>query len=203
VACELHLGQRDSVTEIGVHRRRASLAGVQEKKGVSVRVGIVLVLSLLLHTSTALAQTARQGQFEVRGLAGYSTFIDESSQDHVVAGGSGHYYITRRFSVGPEFLYMYRNESDQDVTATAHFAWDFKGNSRVQPYVAGQVGVLRHFAPRFAVNSWTYGAGLGAKIALTSRLFLVPEFCIGIEPIFRATVGISYVVGHTHAAKGK
>jgi opacity protein-like surface antigen len=165
--------------------------------------GIVSLLLLLLHASTALAQSAERGQFELRGVGGYSTFIDESSQDHFVAGGSAHYYITRRLSVGPEFVYMYRNESDQDVTASAHVAWDFKGNSRVQPYVAGRIGVLRHFAPRFAVNSWAYGAGLGAKIALTDRLFLTPEFSIGIEPMFRATVGISYVVGHAHGARGK
>jgi hypothetical protein len=157
--------------------------------------GTLSLLLLLLYSSAALAQSARRGQFEVRGLAGYSTFIDESSQDHVVVGGSAHYYLTRRFSVGPELLYMYRNGSDQDITATANFAWDFKGNSRVQPYVAGQIGVLRHFAPRFAVNSWAYGAGLGVKIALTERLFVVPDFRIGVEPIFRATVGVSYVVG--------
>ncbi|MEX2302151.1 MAG: outer membrane beta-barrel protein [Bryobacterales bacterium] len=165
--------------------------------------GVVSLLLLLLHTSTALAQSARRGQFEVRGLGGYSTFIDESSQNHVVAGGSGHYYITRRLSVGPEFLYMYRNEFDQDITASAHVAWDFKGSSRVQPYVAGRIGVLRHFAPRFAVNSWAYGAGLGVKIALTDRLFLTPEFSMGVEPILRATVGISYVVGHTRGAAGE
>jgi hypothetical protein len=157
--------------------------------------GTLSLLLLLLYSSAALAQSARRGQLEVRGLAGYSTFIDESSQDHVVVGGSAHYYLTRRFSVGPELLYMYRNGSDQDITATANFAWDFKGNSRVQPYVAGQIGVLRHFAPRFAVNSWAYGAGLGVKIALTERLFVVPDFRIGVEPIFRATVGVSYVVG--------
>jgi hypothetical protein len=158
-------------------------------------LGAFSLLLLLLYSSAASAQSAQRGQFEVRGLAGYSTFIDESSQNHFVAGGSAHYYVTRRFSVGPELLYMYRNGSDQDITAAAHFAWDFKGNSRVQPYAAGQIGVLRHFAPRFAVNSWAFGAGLGIKIALSERLFLVPDFRIGAEPIFRATVGISYVVG--------
>ena len=60
-------------------------------------------------------------------------------------------------------LYLYRNDADQDITATAHFNWDFKGGSRVQPYLAGHIGVLRHYTPRFAVNSWTYGAGLGVR----------------------------------------
>jgi len=153
----------------------------------------------LLYCSLAAAQTARPGQAELRGLIGYSTFLDESPQNHFVAGGSAHFYLTRRFSVGPEVLYMYRNEFDEDVTATANFAWDFKGGPRVQPYVAGNVGVLRHYGGgpgvRFVVNDWSYGAGLGVKIALTDRLYLVPDFRIGLEPIFRATIGVSYAFG--------
>ena len=157
-------------------------------------IGIVFLV-LLLSPVTARAQSATRGQVEVRGITGYSTFLDESSQNHFVGGGSAQIYLTRRFSVGSEVLYMYRNEFDEDLIAAAHFAWDFKGNSRVQPYVAGHIGVLRHFAPRFSVNSPTYGAGLGVKITLTDRLALVPDFRLGVEPILRATIGINYVVG--------
>lgn len=154
---------------------------------------------LLLCCSIGAAQTARRGQTELRGLVGYSAFIDESPQNHMIAGGSAYIYVTRRFSVGPEVVYMYHNEFDEDVTATANFAWDFLGGPRAQPYVAGHVGVLRNYggAPgvRFEVNDWTYGVGLGVKIALTDRLYLVPDFRIGLEPIFRATIGISYAFG--------
>jgi hypothetical protein len=103
--------------------------------------------------------------------------------------------LTDRLSVGPEFLYMHRDSTDTDITASAQFAWDFLGGPRVQPYAVGNVGVLRHFATRFAVNSWSYGGGIGAKIALTKRLYLVPDFRIGLEPTVRATVGVSYVIG--------
>jgi hypothetical protein len=163
-----------------------------------MRYQYVLVL-LLLCCSISSAQTARRGQAEVRGLAGYSTFLDESPQNHFVAGGSAQVYLTRRFSIGPEVLYMYRNDFDKDVTVSANFAWDFKGGPRAQPYVAGHLGVLRHYggAPgiRFVVHDWSYGAGLGVKIALTDRLSLVPDFRIGLEPIFRATIGLSYSFG--------
>ena len=131
----------------------------------------------------------------MRGITGYSTFIDNSSQNHFVGGGSAHVYLTRRFNVGPEVLYMYRDDSDKDLTAAAQFAWDFMGNSRVQPYVAGHIGVLRHFTPRFSVNSKMYGVGLGVKIALTDRLSLVPDFRLGVEPNLRATIGLNYVFG--------
>ena len=157
-------------------------------------IGIVFFFRLLSPV-TARAQSATPGQVEVRGITGYSSFLDESSQNHFVGGGSAQFYLTRRFSVGPEVLYMYRNEFDKDVTAAAQFAWDFMGNSRVQPYVAGHVGALRQFAPRFSVNSPTYGAGLGVKVALADRLALVPDFRLGVEPILRATLGINYVIG--------
>jgi hypothetical protein len=157
------------------------------------------VAFLLLCCAIASAQTAQPGQTELRGMAGYSTFIDESPQDHFAAGGSAHFYLTRRFSVGPEFLYMYHNEFDKDITAAATFAWDFKGGPRAQPYVAGHVGVLRQYGGSpgvpFVVHDWSYGAGLGVKIALTRRLFLVPDFRIGLEPIVRATIGVNYVLG--------
>jgi hypothetical protein len=158
-----------------------------------MRIGTASFL-LLLCSAAALAQSAQRGQFEVRGIGGYATFIDESFQHHFFVGGSGHYYVTRRFSVGPEVLYLYRHQFDQDVAATAHFAWDFRGTARVQPYVAGHAGVLRHGAQRFAVNTWTWGVGLGVKISLTDRLFLAPDFRMGIEPIARATIGLGYIL---------
>ena len=148
-----------------------------------------------LAVSAVLAQSASRGQVEVRGVTGMSSFIDESFLNHFVGGGSVHFHVTDRLSVGPEFLYMRRDNTDTDITATAQFAWDFLGGPRVQPYAVGNVGVLRHFAPRFAVNSWTYGGGIGARIALTKRLYVVPEFRIGLEPTMRATVGLSYVIG--------
>jgi len=116
-----------------------------------------------------------------------------------VAGGATQVYLTRRLSVGPEALFMYRNEFDKDLTVSANVAWDFLGNSRAQPYVAGHAGVLRHYGGflgrRFTTSSPALGIGVGVKIALTRRLYLVPDFRMGTEPFVRATVGISYAFG--------
>lgn len=156
-------------------------------------------LPLLLSGSIALAQTAQRGQVEVRGITGYSSFLDESPQHHFVAGGATQVYLTRRFSVGPEALFMYRNEFDKDLSVSANVAWDFLGNSRAQPYVAGHAGVLQHYGGflgrRFTTSSPALGIGVGVKIALTRRLSLVPDFRMGTEPFVRATVGISYAFG--------
>lgn len=156
-------------------------------------------LLLLVSGSVALAQTAQRGQVEVRGITGYSSFLDESPQHHFVAGGSTQVYLTRWISVGPEVLFMYHNEFDKDLTVSANVAWDFLGGPRAQPYVAGHVGVLRNYGGfpglRFTTNSPEFGIGLGVKIALSPRLYLVPDFRMGTEPFVRATVGVSYVFG--------
>ena len=153
----------------------------------------------LLSGSMALAQTAHRGQVEVRGITGYSSFLDESPQHHFVAGGATQVYLTRRLSVGPEVLFMHRNEFDKDLTVSANVAWDFLGRGRAQPYVAGHVGTLWNFGGfpgrRFRTSSPEFGIGVGVKIALTRRLYLVPDFRMGTEPFVRATVGISYAFG--------
>ncbi len=39
---------------------------------------------------------AQQLPVQVAAGAGYATFLDESDQSHVTAGGSGRFYVTRR-----------------------------------------------------------------------------------------------------------
>jgi hypothetical protein len=167
--------------------------GMEKSLPMPVRASSLL---LLLSCSIALAQTAQRGQVEVRGITGYSTFIDESFQNHFVAGGSTQVYLTRRLSIGPEVLFMHRSEFDKDLSVSANAAWDFLGRSRAQPYVAGHIGVLRNYGGypgrRFTTSSPEFGIGLGLKIALTRRLCLVPDFRMGTEPFMRATLGISY-----------
>ena len=44
-----------------------------------MQLAAISMLLLLIATVGARAQSAVRGQFEVRGAAGYSTFIDESA----------------------------------------------------------------------------------------------------------------------------
>lgn len=132
---------------------------------------------------------------ELRGTFGYSAFADDSLLHHSVAGGSMRIYITRRFSVEPELLYMYRSKADQDVIFTPHVAFDFAGsNGRIKPYVIGGVGVLRHRSitgrGSFSSNSWSAGGGIGVKIFITKRIFISPEARLGWEPFLRVTGSI-------------
>lgn len=106
-------------------------------------------------------------------------------------------YMTRRFSLEPELLYMYHSKSDQDVVFTPNVAFDFAGsNRRIKPYVIGGVGVLRHRSLTgrgpFSSNSLSASGGVGVKIFLTRRLFISPEARLGWEPFLRVTGSIGY-----------
>src|SRR5215207_7463191 len=77
---------------------------------------------------------------EARATFGASGFGDELSYPHVVAGGSVRFYVTRRFSVEPELLYMRHSADDQDYLFTPGVAYDLSDpTKRVVPYVAGGV----------------------------------------------------------------
>lgn len=150
---------------------------------------------------------------EVKATFGAAGFGDELDAPHVVAGGSVRFYLTRRFSVEPELLYMRNGKEDQDYLFTPNVAFDLSDpTKRVVPYVAGGVGVFHHRGrflgndfntgqPRvFDTSSTTWAAtgGGGVKIFLSDRLFVAPDARLGVvggsEPTLRGTVSLGYVI---------
>ena len=156
-----------------------------------------LVLILLLWTSPASGEPQARAM-EVRGTIGYSNFLDEQPLHHLVTGGSARFYVTKRLAVEPEFLFMYRSSRDIDFQFIPNVVFDFtKRESRFQPYAIGGVGLQRHReltgTGYYWSNSWTGSAGIGTKIFLSDRLYLAPEFRLGLEPIVRITASVGYV----------
>ena len=160
---------------------------------------------------------AQQGELtppkvEVKATFGAAGFGDELDDPHVVAGGSVRLYLTRRFSVEPELLYMRHSSDDQDYLFTPGVAYDLTDpTQRVVPYVAGGVGVFHHRGrflgndfntgqPRFfdtSSTTWAATAGGGVKIFLSDRLFVAPDARLGFvgsEPTLRGTVSLGYVI---------
>jgi len=150
---------------------------------------------------------------EVKATFGAAGFGDELDTTHVVAGGAVRFYLTRRFSVEPELLYMRHSADDQDYLFTPGVAYDLSDpTKRVVPYVAGGVGVFHHRGrffgndfntgqPRvFDTSSTTWAAtgGGGVKIFLSDRLFIAPDARLGVvggsEPTMRGTVSLGYVL---------
>jgi hypothetical protein len=156
-----------------------------------------LLLTLLLWTSPAFGEPLA-GAMELRGTVGYSNFLDEEPLHHLVIGGSARFYVTNRLAVEPEFLFMYRSSRDIDFQVIPNVVFDFtKRESRFQPYAIGGVGLQRHReltgTGYYWSNSWTGSAGIGTKIFLSDRLYVAPEFRLGLEPIVRITASVGYV----------
>lgn len=106
-------------------------------------------------------------------------------------------YVTKRFSVEPEFVYMRDGVADQDRLFSLNVAYDITDPSkRGVFYAIAGGGVLSHRRSPSFDNGYTRGswnAGVGVKIFITKRLFVAPELRIGVEPIARATIGVGYV----------
>ena len=139
-------------------------------------------------------------------MFGASIFNDDS--EHIVVGGAVRAYVTKRFSIEPEFLYLRHSDNDEDHLIQPNVALDFTDpGKRFVAYGIAGLGVLHHkgrFVPRnfetgaprvvdVSIRTWTASAGGGVKIFLTNRLFVSPEFRVGREPTVRATINVGYV----------
>jgi len=156
-----------------------------------------LILGLLLWVSPAFSEPLA-GAMELRGTVGYSNFLDENPLYHLVTGGSARFYVTNLLSVEPEFLLVYRSSQDLDFHFIPNVVFEFtKRESRFQPYAIGGAGLQRHRELTgtgfYWSNSWTGSAGIGTKIFLSDRLYVAPEFRLGLEPIVRITASVGYV----------
>ena len=151
---------------------------------------LFFAIGALVCTMPAIAQR----QIDAKGSVGLASFVDESPEHHLLTGGSVRIYLTRRFSIEPEFLYLYRDKH-YDMILMPNFVWDF-GGSRVVPYVTGGLGLQRTtdtgFLQSYSHNEGVITAGAGVKFYLRDRWFIAPEARVGFEPHIRISAGIGY-----------
>lgn len=172
---------------------------------------LALGVCLVACVSPLFAQQRQQlksPRVEGKVIFGSATFGDDI--EHKVVGGAVRVYVTKRFSIEPEYLYLRHSENDQDHHFQPNVAFDFITDStgRLIVYGIGGVGVLHHKGERLSFNdfftgaprvvdtsftTWTATAGVGAKIFVTKRLFVSPELRVGREPTLRATINVGYV----------
>ena len=106
--------------------------------------------------------------------------------------------------IGPEVTYLSGEFDASNLTVTANMTFDIvrdDGRRRVVPYLAAGGGYLRQktlvgsgpgstsLVP-FTSSEGTMSAGVGARIALGSHMFVAPEFRLGWEPETRIAVTI-------------
>ncbi len=158
----------------------------------------LLVLVLLSISPVAFSQEPdKKPSPEASMIVGTSAFLDEDIPfDHFVIGASMRFYLSKRLSAGPQFLYTTGPDSDRDYSLVGNVAYDMISENKFVLYAVGGAGILHHSEgfgnTTFSDNEGTASGGIGAKLFLTERLFVTPEFRLGWEPLFTASIGIGY-----------
>jgi hypothetical protein len=165
-------------------------------KAAFLRMALLLVTGI---TSVQVVNAESLRQAEVRAIGGYVGFLDDGGTLNHWAGGSIRYFFTRRLAIEPEFLFLRESRADQDFHFIPNLVFEFfKNPGNVQPYLIGGVGLQRHRELTgtgfYSSNSAIFGGGLGAKIFVSDRWYVAPEFRIGWEPFFRITGSIGYII---------
>ena len=136
---------------------------------------------------------------EISAKFGYAAFPDNAFIPHFVVGGGPRFYLTRRFSVEPEILYMKGPGFDRDLALNLNCSMHFRPGSQMRPYLIGGVGILHHrnrirFAPEetFSGNDLSFGGGVGFKVMVSDRVFIAPEVRVGWNPFLMITSSVGY-----------
>lgn len=158
-----------------------------------------LVLSSVL-TVPAQQSELTPPKVETKLVLGGASFA-EPSIPHSIVGGAVRVYLTRRFSVEPEFLYMRHDRHDEDYFVQVNAAYDITDpRKRFVAYGIVGAGNFRNRSDfgrdgiDTSFKTWTASVGGGVKIFATKRLFIAPEVRVGREPDVRGTVSVGYVL---------
>ena len=144
----------------------------------------------------------------VEAVVGQSGFIDEAWDYFGTIGGGVRVFVTPRLAIGPEVAYLSGEFDASNLTVTANMTFDIvrdDGRRRIVPYLVAGGGYLRQktlvgggpgstaLVP-FTSSEGTMSAGVGARIALGSYMFVAPEFRLGWEPESRiaVTIGVRF-----------
>lgn len=161
-----------------------------------MRRGLLLCALLLGSAGWVVAQDGAP-RAEIKANYGGATFIFDDGGGHHLVSGAVRVYVTKRWSIEPEFVYMRDGVADQDRLFSLNAAYDITDPSeRAVFYAIGGGGVQSHrryppYDSGYTRGSWN--AGVGVKVFITKRLFVAPELRIGVEPLARATIGVGYV----------
>jgi opacity protein-like surface antigen len=166
-------------------------------------IALPVAAMLCAPAQTALAQEKPAPIIEVP--VGRSGFIDEVWDYFTTIGGGVRWFVTPRLAVGPEIAYLtgeFDSLEASHISVTGNVTFDFALDGhgrRVVPYIAAGAGYVRQrtlvgrgpgvpgLAP-FTSGEGTVSGGIGARIAISSRVFVAPEFRLGWEPTTRIVV---------------
>ena len=179
--------------------------GTVPKRGDVVRRQVVVAgvwIGLLAGTAAEAqdAPTSRPAPI-VEGSLGWAGFGDEGIIHHTLLGAGARYYLSRRFSIGPELQYMVGPDSDRDLVLTGNVVFDVLGPTparprRTTPYLVAGGGLFRHsqrfFDDSVSSTEGAFTAGVGLRGWVGERVFVAADARIGWEPHLRlaGTIGV-------------
>jgi len=123
---------------------------------------------------------------------GWAVFVDDATQNYVLAGGNVRRQLTPRVSIGPEFVVMSKSDAvrDRNLMLTGNVVFDAypvtgAGARRVTPFVVGGAGLfwgrdqVRDGPFWFSEPAFTAGGGVRARV--NERMSAAAEYRIGWE----------------------
>ena len=172
------------------------------------RLGMALTIAAMLSGVGQPVRAQDKPAPIVEAVVGKSGFIDEVWDYFGTIGGGVRVFVTPRLAIGPEVAYLSGEFDASNLTVTANMTFDIvpdDGRRRVVPYLVAGGGYLRQkilvgggpgstaLVP-FTSSEGTMSAGLGARIAFGSNVFVAPEFRLGLEPESRlaVTIGVRF-----------
>src|SRR5262245_1068212 len=119
-----------------------------------------------------------------RITGGTTIFADDGAVYEATLGGSMRLYLSRRWSIEPEFLHA-RKRSDRNSFLWGNLSFDFRQRDRqIVPYFHAAPGLVRHtseFGPfSFSNTEAAFGTGAGVRFKLSDRVFIAPQFRTGL-----------------------
>ena len=177
------------------HDPRASLpprAGATPVSGMAGRSRPIAGLATLLLALSAALVEAQPRPAEVHARIGTAIFFEAAQ--HVSAGVSyRHYFGASGWALEPEYSFMTEG-SHQDHIVILNVVKDFRPPSQTAvPYMVMGAGLNFHrnlgpCPPSLGGLGW----GVGLKRRIGRRLFVAPEFRIGLEPNVRFSIRLGF-----------
>lgn len=166
-------------------------------------VAAVLVLGLAGAAGAQDAPAERPAPV-VEGSVGWAGFGDEGIVHHTLVGAGARFYVSPRFSLGPEVQYMVGPGSDRDLILTGNVVFDLlapraANPRRTTPYLVVGGGLFRHsdrfLTGTFSTTEGAFTAGLGVRTWLSDRVFASVDGRLGWEPHLRLAASVGVVLG--------
>ena len=168
----------------------------------------IVLLTLILAAAVAVPAAAQSTAAATRpapvveGALGWAGFGDEGIIHHGLVGGAARFYVSPRFSLGPEVVYMVGPGQDRDLFVTGNLMFDVLAPMaatprRVTPFLVAGGGLFRHsdrfLTGTFASTEGAFTVGLGVRGWTTRRTFVAVDARMGWELHIRlsAIVGVA------------